>query len=71
LEINDLDDINPSQVGFLEEVIPRYDTLQMHTSRLHNLLPRGHHKFQLHIQSLFAKNSEKARIIMIKADERM
>jgi hypothetical protein len=70
MEINDLDDINPGQVGFLENVIPRYDTLEMHTNRLRDLLPRGCPKFQLHIQSLFAKTGEKTRIIMIKADDR-
>jgi hypothetical protein len=70
MEINDLDDINPSQVGFLEHVLPRYDTLEMHTNRLKKLLPPVHPKFQLHIQSLFAKTGEKTRIIMIKTDDK-
>jgi hypothetical protein len=69
LEMNDLDDINPSQVGFLEHTIPTYETLEMHTKRLAKILPEVHPKFQLHINTLYAQTGLKARVIMIKSDD--
>jgi hypothetical protein len=61
-----LDDINPIQIGFLEETILNYDTMNLHTKRLIKLLPQNSPPFQLHIQTLFANNGESAKIIMIK-----
>jgi hypothetical protein len=69
LEMNDLDDINPSQVGFLEHVVADYETLEMHSKRLIVLLPEVHPKFQLHINTLYAQTGLKTRVIMIKSDE--
>jgi hypothetical protein len=67
---DELDDINPKNLGFLENVIPRHDTIHIHTMRLSKLLPPGSPKFQLNIQTLYAKSGERARAVMIKCDDK-
>jgi hypothetical protein len=52
IEINDLDNVNPVQLGFLENIIPRNDTLQIHQNWLTALMPSNAPKFQLQISAL-------------------
>jgi hypothetical protein len=45
IETNELSSINPPNVGFLETVIARHETLEMHKQRLLKKLPTGTPKF--------------------------
>jgi hypothetical protein len=69
IEINDLDDVNPVQLGFVENIIPRNDTIQMHQNRLNALMPNNAPKFQLCISSLWGKTGERCKVVMIKCDD--
>jgi hypothetical protein len=69
IDVNDLDDINPVIVGFLEQNFPSYQTLDMHTNRLKKWMPVDCPKFQLNIQSLYAITGIRTRVVVIKCDE--
>jgi hypothetical protein len=69
LDINDLDDINPITIGFLENCIPRYETLDIQTKRLQALLPISAPKIQLQFGILWGKAGEQTRVVLIKCDE--
>jgi hypothetical protein len=69
IEINDLDDVNPVQLGFIENIIPRLDTINMHQNRLNAMMPPNTPKFQLHISSLWGKTGERCKVCMVKCDE--
>jgi hypothetical protein len=69
IDINDLDDVNPITLGYIEHIVPQYKTVTMHTNRLNSLVPTGHPKFQLQFGSLWGKSGERARVLMIKRDE--
>ena len=68
LDINDLDDINPTQLGVLEYSTPRYEHLEVVLHRLKTIFPTGCPNFQLHLQTLFA-GKENVKVVMIKCDE--
>jgi hypothetical protein len=69
VDINDLGDINPFTIGFLQNIIPRHETIRMHTMRLTDLLPYGSPKFQLQYESLWGKTGERAWTLLIKCNE--
>jgi hypothetical protein len=69
IEINDLDDVNPVQLGFIENIIPRNDTIGMHQHRIAALMPNNTPKFQLIISSLWGRSGERCKVVMIKCDE--
>jgi hypothetical protein len=62
VDINDLDDINPTQLGL-------YENIDIVHQRIKKMMPENTPKFQLTIQTLFA-NSVNTKIVMIKCDER-
>jgi hypothetical protein len=70
VDINELDDINPYKVGFLENLIPRMETLNMHTHRLRSMMPSDAPKFQLQLGPLWGGNGEKTRVVLIQSDEK-
>jgi hypothetical protein len=47
VENNRLKTVQPENVGFLENVIPRFETLDLHHSRLVQLLPKNCPEFQI------------------------
>jgi hypothetical protein len=69
LDINDLDDINPTQLGILEYSTPKYEYIGIVRERITKMLPENSPKFQLTIQTLFA-NGANTKVVMIKCDER-
>jgi hypothetical protein len=68
IETNELASINPPNVGFMETVIARHETLELHKQRLLKKLPSGIPKFQLQISTLYVCSGTSCRIIMMKAD---
>jgi hypothetical protein len=68
IETNELSSINPPNVRFMETVIARHETLEMHKQRLLKKLPTGIPKFQLQISTLYVCSGTSCRIIMMKAD---
>jgi hypothetical protein len=69
VDINDLEDINPFTIGFLQNVLPRYETLSMHTNRIAKLFPVDAPKFQLQFRTLWGQTGERTRTLLIKCDE--
>jgi hypothetical protein len=68
LDYNNLDSIDPVHVGFIEDIIPRYETLQLHHERLSALLPVDAPMFQLNIQSIYGRSRERSKVVMINSD---
>jgi hypothetical protein len=58
LDYNELESIDPFHVGFIEDIIPRYETLQLHHERISTLLGEDSPKFQLNIQSVYGRAGE-------------
>jgi hypothetical protein len=69
LDINNLDDINPVILGYLEYYIPRYESINIQTNRIKTLLPANAANFQLQYGNLWGKKGERTRVVMIKCDE--
>jgi hypothetical protein len=69
ININNLDNVNPVQLGFIEHIIPKNDTLQMHQNRLIKLLPHDTPKVQLHTSSLWGRTGERCKVCMVKCDK--
>jgi hypothetical protein len=69
IEINDLDDVNPVQLGFIEHIMPKLETISLHQKRISNMIPPNSPKFQLQVSSLWGKSGERSKICMIKCDE--
>jgi hypothetical protein len=69
IDINDLDDINPTIIGYLENYIPRYETINIQTNRVKSLLPKHAPNIQLQYGNLWGKHGEKTRVVMVKCDE--
>jgi hypothetical protein len=68
IDKNELTSINPPNIGFLETVVPRNETVQLHTARLMKKLPSNIPKFQLSVSSLYVKPGTRCRILMLRAD---
>jgi hypothetical protein len=69
MEINDLDDINPVTIGFLEHYIPRYKSLEIQNHRVQALLPPNAPKIQLQFGNLWGKGGDRIRVVLIKCDK--
>jgi hypothetical protein len=69
IDYNDLDTVDPVHLGFMEDIIPRYETLHLHHQRLSALLPKDTPKFQLNLQSLYGRSGERCRVVMINCDK--
>jgi hypothetical protein len=69
LDINDLDDVNPFHLGYMENIIPRHETVNMHASRIQSLLPNNAPKFQLQFGTIWSKTGDRCRVVMVKCDE--
>jgi hypothetical protein len=69
IDINDLDDINPVNVGYMDHLVPRFETIDMHTQRLYSLLPANAPKLQLQFMTLWGKSGDRTRVVMVKCDE--
>ena len=68
IDENPLTSIKPPTVGFFEAIIPRLETLDLHTSRLIKKLPKDVPKFQLCIYSLYVRSGLRCRIMVMRAD---
>jgi hypothetical protein len=64
-----LTSVNPSTLGYLEQVVPEPDNLRMHTIRIRKYLPEKHPKFQLFSKTLYDSRRRGTRVVMIKCDE--
>jgi hypothetical protein len=69
ITINDLDNVNPVQLGFIEHIIQKSDTLQMHQNQFIKLLPHDTPKFQLHTSSLWGRTGLQCKVCMVKCDK--
>jgi hypothetical protein len=70
LDYNDLESMEPNLVGFLQDIIPRYETVHLHQERVEKMLSKGCPKFQLSIQTLYGRSGERCRVVMINSDKR-
>jgi hypothetical protein len=69
IDHNHLSTATPVNVGFLEQVIPRQDTLLLHHERIGRYLPPGIPPFQMTLQKLYGKDKKWANVIMIQGAE--
>jgi hypothetical protein len=63
-----LSSLEPTNIGYFEELVPDPDTLSLHTIRLRRYLPKGHPRFQLLPKMLYDNNKRSAKVIMAKCD---
>jgi hypothetical protein len=68
ININDLDNINPSQISIIKHFIPRYKLLNLHTTRISMKLPPNSPKFQLQFGTIWNRVGQSTRFIMVKCD---
>jgi hypothetical protein len=68
VDYNNLDSIDPVHVGFIEDIVPRYETLQLHHTRLVDLLPTNAPPFQLNIQSIYGRSGSRSKAVMVNCD---
>jgi hypothetical protein len=64
-----LTSVNPSTLGYLEQVVPEPDNLRMHTIRIRKYLPEKHPKLQLFSKTLYDSRRRGTRVVMIKCDK--
>jgi hypothetical protein len=57
----------PTNIGFLENVIPRQDTLHLHHERISRYLPPGLPPFQVTLQKLYGKDTKWVNVIMLQS----
>jgi hypothetical protein len=69
LDENKLMSVRPPNVGFLETIIPRNETIDLHTKRLQQKLPANIPPFQLCISSLYVRSGQRCRVLMMKAEQ--
>jgi hypothetical protein len=69
LDYNNLDSIDPVHVGFIQQLVPRYETLHLHHARLTELLPIDAPMFQRNIQSIYGRSGERSKAIMVNCDK--
>jgi ribosomal protein L31E len=69
IDVNELEDVNPTQIGILEFTVPGYENLAIISERLKKALPSGSPNFQLHITTLFA-SGENTKAIILEGDEK-
>ena len=48
-----LNDVDPPNLGYLEELTPDNDLLRLHTVRIQKYLSTNHPKFQLFVKTLY------------------
>jgi hypothetical protein len=53
IEVNHLNTVVPESVGFLDNVIPKSETLTMHHERLSQFLPEDAPMFQVALQKIY------------------
>jgi hypothetical protein len=63
-----LTDVDPPNLGFLEELVPDYETLRLHTIRIRKYLPSGHPMFQLFVKTLYDSRRRSTRVVMVKCN---
>jgi hypothetical protein len=66
IDHNHLTTATPVNVGFLEQVIPRQDTLTLHHERISRYLATSTPPFQMTLQKLNGKDKKWANVIMIQ-----
>jgi hypothetical protein len=69
LEYNDLDSVLPPNVGFLLDIIPRPETIQLHKDRIKQLLPTNAPRFNMSVQTIHGPDNSNARVFMVKCDK--
>ena len=70
MEYNDLDSVLPSNIGFLEDIIARSDTVELHKNRISKLLPDNSPRFTLNVQTLHGPDNTSTRVFMLKTDKK-
>jgi hypothetical protein len=70
LEYNDLDSVLPTNIGFLEDMIARPDTVELHKNRIIELLPKGSPRFAMSVQTLHGPDNKSTRVFMLKCDKK-
>jgi hypothetical protein len=68
IEVNYLNMVVPETVGFLDNVIPKAETLSMHHERLTQFLPENSPVFQVALQKIYGKDGKQVITVMIQTD---
>jgi hypothetical protein len=68
IEVNYLNTVVPEPVGFLDNVIPKAETLHMHHERLCRFLPDDASVFQVALQKIYGKDCKQVLTVMIKTE---
>jgi hypothetical protein len=63
-----LSDVDPPNLGYIEELIPDSEILRMHTIRIRKYLPAGHPKFQLFVKTLYDSRRRSTKVVMVKCN---
>jgi hypothetical protein len=66
IEINKLKTVIPCNVGFLEQVVPRFDTCNLHEERLLKVVPPGCPLFQVKLHKSFGADGKPIMMVMIQ-----
>jgi hypothetical protein len=69
IDYNRLETVIPYNVGILENVIPRHDTLLLHYERINKLLPLSAPLFMVSLHKTFGKDGKWLLTVMIKAEK--
>jgi metal-responsive CopG/Arc/MetJ family transcriptional regulator len=67
VENNNLHTVTPTNVGFLEHVVPSHESVHLHTARLQQLLPSDMPKFQVSLVKTHISDRRYIYLVMIQS----